>query len=370
MFSNLIKKIILFSVISILFFCLSCSQKTEKVMPVKKDITEMVFASGTLEVDEKYNLTAQAEGYLVQVNFDENSEVLKGQLLAIIDNPNSITNKEASASQLAIANQNITENSPALKQVEANMAFTKNKLSQDKLQAERYKRLWESNSIAKVEYENALLALENTTNNLASLESQYKNILQQAKQQQITQAANLKINTTNQKYNQIKALAQGTVLKRYKQVGDYIRRGDIIATIGNKNTIIARINVDENSMGKIQIGQKTFVQLNTNKSEVFTAKIINISPVFEEVIQSFICEVTFDSILVRPIIGTQLEANILVGEKKQALLIPRNFLGFGNKVLVKGHKEPVIVKTGIISTEWAEIISGISETDELEIVKH
>lgn len=63
--------------------------------------------------------------------------------------------------------------------------------------------------------------------------------------------------------------------------------------------------------------------------------------------------------------GTQLEANILVGEKKNALLVPRNYVGFGNKVNVKGKDENVIIKTGIVSTEYVEVLDGVNQDDIL-----
>ena len=58
-----------------------------------------------------------------------------------------------------------------------------------------------------------------------------------------------------------------------------------------------------------------------------------------------------------------MEANILVGEKKNALLIPKSYVGFGNKINVKGKDEYVIVKTGIVSVEYVEILSGIDKDD-------
>ena len=92
-------------------------------------------------------------------------------------------------------------------------------------------------------------------------------------------------------------------------------------------------------------------------------KISEIISAFDEKTQSFICKVIFDKTIDNSLYGTQLEANILVGEKKNALLIPRNYVGFGNKVNVKGKDEYVIIKTGIVSTEFVEVLSGINEND-------
>ena len=46
-----------------------------------------------------------------------------------------------------------------------------------------------------------------------------------------------------------------------------------------------------------------------------------------------------------------------------------SYLGFGNKVKLKGKDEPVVVKTGIISTEYVEILEGVSKDDILEHIK-
>ena len=65
------------------------------------------------------------------------------------------------------------------------------------------------------------------------------------------------------------------------------------------------------------------------------------------------------------IVGTQLQANIIVGTKANALVMPRNFLDYGNRVKVKGTDEPILIKTGFVSNEWVEIIEGVKESDIL-----
>jgi len=39
-------------------------EKTEETTPIRKDVTETVFASGVLEANNTYSLTAQTDGYL------------------------------------------------------------------------------------------------------------------------------------------------------------------------------------------------------------------------------------------------------------------------------------------------------------------
>jgi hypothetical protein len=61
-----------------------------------------------------------------------------------------------------------------------------------------------------------------------------------------------------------------------------------------------------------------------------------------------------------------IESNIIIAEKKNILVIPREFLKPGNTVKVKGKDEAVKVTTGAEDLEYVEILSGISVADELE----
>ena len=353
--------IILFSFSVLLFSC--TAEKETK--PVVQDIKELVFASGALEWDDAYNLTAQTDGVLTNASFEVGNKVLKGTILATIENKNNQINTQTAQEQLAISNENLTANSPQLQQLQQNIEFAESKYAQDKLQAERYQRLYESKSIAKVEYENVQLNAKNSLANLNALKKQILQIKQQAKQQQITAQGQVDNSKVLQNYNQIVVAESGTIIKKLKTNGDYVRKGEVIATLADEQKVEAVLNVDENSIAKVKVGQLVFVQLNTNKEIIYEGKVSEILSAFDEKTQSFICKVTFDTKLKSSLFGTQLEANILVGEKKNALLIPRNYLGFGNKVNVKGKNENVIIKTGIKSNEYVEVISGLDTNDVL-----
>jgi multidrug efflux pump subunit AcrA (membrane-fusion protein) len=342
----------------------SCGESKE-IQPITQDIKELVFASGQLEWDNSYNLTAQTDGVIQNTNFEVGNVVSKGKVLATIDNPINQINSEVAQEQLVISNQNVSVNAPALQQMEQNIQIAESKYLQDKKNAERYERLNQNNIGSKVEYENAQLTAKNALLNWNGLKKQYALLLQQAKQQQIATKGQLKNNQVLKDYNSIVAVESGTVIKKFKNNGDYVKKGDVIAIIGDQQKVEAVLNVDENSIGKVKLGQTVFVKLNTNKNVVHNGKVTEILSAFDTQSQSFICKVNFDEALANPLFGTQLEANIFIAEKKNALLIPRNYVGFGNKVNVKGQDESVIIKTGIISTEYVEVLDGIDKNTVL-----
>lgn len=361
------------SIAILLFFVLSftaCKNDTSnEVKPTRKDIAEIVFASGSLESDDKYNLTAQTDGNIIKLNIEEGDKVTVNQIAAVIDNKQNIINTKNANEQLKIAQYNNTTNAPLLQQIAANIEAAKEKLSQDVIQEKRYQDLFNQSSVTKVELEKMQLATKTSKANLEALQQQYKSIQQQNQQQYITQNNAVKVNVVNQENNIVKIVAAGKVYKKIKQVGDFVRRGDVIAVIANENKLYAKLNVDESSIDKLNVGQNVVVLLNTQKDKKYNATISEILPVFDEQSQSFIVKIQFVEKPDFTINGTQLEANVFVAEKKNALLIPRSYLSYGNKVQLKDSKELKIINVGIISTEYVEVLSGLSENDVLVPIK-
>jgi multidrug efflux pump subunit AcrA (membrane-fusion protein) len=343
------------------FVLFSCGKKTNETKPERKNVTETVFASGSLEPDNKYNLIAQSDGYIIDLKFNNGEEVKAGQVLAIIDNKASLINASSAEYLTNIAAQNASSEGPTLKQAQANLQLLKEKFEQDSIQLTRYQKLIQSNSVSKLELENVKLTYENSKTNYLNAGQNFKLLKQQTEQQLIAQKSQRDVNSVASGYNEVKAVLAGKIYKKIKEAGDYVRRGDVIAVIGNSGALYAKLNVDENNISKIKIGQEVVVQLNVDKDKVYKAQINEIIPSFDEPSQSFICKAKFTEPVNFNVAGTQLQANITIAEKKNALVIPKTYLGYGNIVKVKG-KGDVVIKPGFVSGEWVEVLSGLDES--------
>lgn len=352
-------------IIAVILGIVSCGKKTEETKPIRKDVTETVFASGILEAKGTYYLTAQVEGYLVNINFEEGDLVTEGKVLAVIDNKESSFNTQSANELYQLAQSNTQANAPALAQAKTSIDIAKQKMEQDALQEQRYKKLLESNSIARVEYENISLGYQTSKSNYESALENYRRIQKDAQQQLINNKVSRDVNTVVLGKNQIKAVVAGKVYKKNKQIGDFVRKGDVIATIGDAQNIYAKINIDESNISKIKIGQEAVIQLNTQKNKNYMGVVTEIYPSFDEASQSFIAKIAFKDSLDFRIVNTQLQTNIMVGFQKNALLIPRNYIDFGGFVQIKGQKEKLKVKTQIVSSDWVQVLGGIDENTVL-----
>jgi HlyD family secretion protein len=352
-------------IVSFFLLIISCGKKTEETKPIRKDLTEMVFASGVLEANNTYNLTAQTDGYLVKIDFNQGDFIKAGTVVAQIDNKENNFNNESADALYLIAEQNTRIKSPSLAQAKNNVNLTKAKMELDSIQLKRYEQLFQGNSISKTELENSLFQFTTSKTNYESAIENYKLVCQQAEQALISAKTSKNVTTVLSANNLIKVVVSGKVYKKLKEPGDFVRKGDVIATIGDADFIYAKVNVDETNIAKIKIGQKAVVQLNTNKVKTYGATVAEIFPAFDETSQSFLCKLIFTDSLDFKISGTQLQSNIIVSQQKNALLIPRNYYEFDGTVTTKTKHEKIAIKTSFISKEWVHIVSGIDDQTTL-----
>lgn len=343
----------------------SCSTEQE-TRPVVQDIRELVFASGQVEWKDSWTLVAQTDGILQNLSLETGDEVQAGQLLGTVHNPANAENLKSAGQQVRLTEKGAA---PLEQQIRQNIVFAEQKYQQDKLQRERYQRLYEKQSVSRQEFENMKLAEENALSQLNVLKEQLASVKLQNEQTLITARNQQENSRILNAYNALRASEKGKVIGKQKFEGDFVRRGDVIATIADPARVEIVLNVDESTIGKVKTGQTVFVRLNTEKDKVYTARVTEIVAAFDPATQSFICKARFDDPAVNPLYGTQLEGNIQVGEKKQALLVPRSSMGYGNTVRIKGKEEPVVLQTGIVSTDYVEVLGGITSDDILLPVK-
>jgi multidrug efflux pump subunit AcrA (membrane-fusion protein) len=124
------------------------------------------------------------------------------------------------------------------------------------------------------------------------------------------------------------------------------------------------MQVDEYDIFKIKNGLKVLITMDSYKGKVFEAKIYNISPVMNERSKTFLVKASFINPPEKLYPFVSFEANIVIQTKQKALLVPRNLL-LNDSTVVKSNGDKVLIKTGLKDYQMVEVLSGISENDEL-----
>ena len=344
-----------------------CQNKHE-ITPERKTIVDAVFASGHTENRSQYTIMANVEGLIQEAYVVEGDTVHSGQRLFRIQNDVQRTQVANAATNLDFARTNASEGSPQLLQLEAQIAQAQKKLSVDSVNYLRYSRLVKTQAVSTSDYDNARLTYQNSQSALVVLEKNLADLRHNLYLSVDNARAQYEIQKENDKYYAITSVGNGVVMNVNKKTGDFIKKGDAIAVMGTGSVII-KLDIAEDDIRRVKVGQKTLISLNSEKEKTYPAMITKIYPSFNSTEQSFVAEAGFDTIPRDLLNGTQLQANIIIGTKENALVIPSYCLMNDSFVLVKGSPGKRRVSVGIRTLEWAEVTAGLQPGEEITAPK-
>ena len=342
---------------------LSGCTETQPTQVVQKDIIDAVFASGYIATTDEYLVMAKAEGYLSQQLVEAGDPVSPGDQLFFVSHDVQSANLATAQANHADALRRTQQGSPDLAQAELQIAHARAQLATDQKNFERHKQLVKTNAVSQREYDQAKLQFEASQNQLQLQEKSLLD-LKSALKLNLDQAANqLKIQQENSRDHFLTSAIQGQILNIYKQQGELVRKGEAIAKIGGGEAI-GRLYIAEEDITLVQPGQTVQIALNTHKDQTFEARISKILPAFDEQQQSFIAEARFTEQPHRLFPGTQLQANIVVDHRENALIIPADHLLPGDSVRLS-DQSTIAVQTGLRTEAWVEITSGLQNGNTL-----
>jgi len=349
------------------FFLISC-KKQEGIQPKHKDIVDAVFASGKAVTVNQYKVTAYSEGYLTTSLVAEGDSVKVGQRLFTIKNDLQQTQEVNAFDNLKYAQSKMANDAPQIQSLQEQINQAEIKKQTDSVNLNRYKNLIATNAVSKVDYDNVALTYKNDVTNVKVLEKQLADLKQTLDLNAKNAKAQYQIQQQNNGFYTVVSVAYGLILNVYKKNGDYVKKGETIADMGN-GKVIARLQVAEDDINRIQLNKLVLISLNTDKDHIYKAAVSKIYPSFDASSQSFIVEATFTE---HPAVlkdGTQLQANFIIQEKKNVLVIPATYLSDGDSVtILEGHKK-IGIKTGIKTLEWVEVTDGLIGNETLELPK-
>jgi macrolide-specific efflux system membrane fusion protein len=336
--------------------------KNDAISPVKKDIREVVFASGIMEMENEYIISAKVDGILTHFNAREGDRVVSAQTIAELDSDVPTGQLNELQIQLEDSKKNAMPTSPQLQNLQNQIAQAEDQYAFDKQQYAIYKELWSKKSVSQLDFEKKKLQYEISKKSLQALNENYQDLwnslqlnVQRYQAQLTTQQAVLK------DYS-IKTEDEGIILNVFKKQGELVRRGEEILKMGNGDYII-KLFVSEEDITKVRLNQKVLVSINTYLGKTYEAKVSKIHPGFNETEQSYIIEAKFIELPEQLFSGTQLQANIETTTREDVLLIPNDYV-LNNTVKLKNGKDKSI-ETGFSNSDWTEVKSGITENDQI-----
>ena len=329
------------------------------------EITESITASGTINPLSTVSIGTQASGRIAEIYVDYNSEVKKGQLLALIDQDNAKANvaqREASL-EIAKAQVEVEEN---------NIKYFKKILDRiSKLNASKYSTEKELEA-AERDYDNAMAQL----------------VLEKA---QVKQAeASLNSAKTELSYTEIKSPVDGIVISKAVEVGQTVAASfstpELFSVAEDLTKMQIEASVVEADIAKVKEGQDVRFSVDSYADEYFHGKVVQVRneaiTTSNVVSYTVVIEIDNSDMKLKP--GMTANVEIITADVKDALLAPNQALRFymedGDKakryqdrgiwVIRKGEPERISVKVGVSDETNTQIFSDeLKEGDPVIVSK-
>ena len=348
---------------------------------IKRDLPRFFEATGSLAGDQQTDVAPQTSGKVVAVGVDIGSPVRRGQMLVRLDDAELKLRVDQAVAQVGQAKA-------ALRQAEEKIglrpgqAFDPNRVAEvaaarvaldlAEKNLRRAEKLIESGDVSRSFYDEQRARRD-------QLKEQYDVAVAQARQNYAgvdvarTNVANaeaqLGLARKNLSYANIPAPIDGFVSERPAEIGEYVSPQQKVATIVRTNPLRIRIDIPEQAIPEVRVGQSVSVTTSAWPDRNFSGRVARIAPNVSAESRTLTVEAEIEngSGALKP--GQFATVRILQERAEPAVLVPARAVvteaGVSRVYVIKdGRAEQRLVQTGQTEGDLIEIKSGVA-ADEL-----
>jgi len=208
------------------------------------------------------------------------------------------------------------------------------------------------------------------------------------KAQEAMESAQNKLESTQDSYGNytITAPISGTVITKSTKAGDKVQSGGnaatTLATIYDLSELTFEMSVDELDVQNVKVGQTVEITADAFEGKRFTGTVTNVSLAssYSNGVTNYPVTVSLDEVG-ELLPGMNVDGNIILEQAEDVLVIPVDALMRGNRVYIKDDSvkeaqgnvpagfRAVEVETGLMNDDYVEILSGLSEGDEVYVAE-
>lgn len=359
----------------------------------KTSIVEKVSASGEIQPEIEVKLSPDVAGEIIELNVEEGDSVEMGKLLVKIRPDNFVSALERTRANLNQQMANLAQSKAALQRAEA-------QFTQAELNFNRQKKLYQEKAISEADYETAQATYISSQKDLEAAKQNVvaAEFIVKSSQASVNEAAeNLRLTNVNSPVSGI--VSSLKVEKGERVVGTQQMAGTEMMTIADLTQMEVRVDVNENDIVRLSLGDTTLIEVDAYSStgKKFKGIVTSIAntantkasadAVTEFKVKIRILNSSYEDLVkagnrypFRP--GMTASVEIMTTSKDNAIAIPLSSVttredqldtlaGGTTKlrelvfVSENGKAKAVKVKTGISDYENIEILEGLKEGDEV-----
>jgi len=343
---------------------------------VVRQLPRFFEASGSLAPNEQTDVAAETSGKVVAVGVDIGSSVRRGQMIVKLDDADFRLRVQQAQAQLEQAIATLHQNEakiglrPGQKFNPENVpevAAARAALDLAERNLRRYEKLVETGDISRATYDQQKSQRD-------QLAQQHQALIHQAQQNYATvansQAAvnaaqtQVSLAKRNLTYTVVAAPMAGFVSDRPADVGEYVSPQQKVATIVSVNPLRVRIDIPEQAITQIHVGESVSVSVAAYTDRNFAGRIARVSPSVTASSRTLTVEAEVQNPNAELKPGQFATIRILLPQSEPAILVPlralRTISGSTYVFVIKnGFAEQRLVQPGQAEGDLVELKTGV-----------
>ena len=352
------------------------------VPAITRDLPRFFEATGSLAADEQTDVAPSISGKVVAIGVELGSYVKRGQMIVRLDENDSRIRLDQTLAQLQQAQA-------AVRQAEAKIGLRPGQnfdptrvadvgsarvaLELAEKQLRRFERLLETGDVSRSSYDQQKAQRD-------QLQQQYEVALTRARQDYAAVSAaragvaNAETQVAQARRNLSYALVyspiNGYVSERPADLGEYVSPATKVATVVSTNPLRVRIDIPEQALSAIQMGQSVSVNVSAYPDRSFSGRVHHVAPSVTPNSRTMTVEAVVENSdgLLKP--GQFATVRIQQPQATSGVLVPLRALraesGTSYVFVIKdGRAEKRIVQLGQAEADLVEIKSGVVSGEQV-----
>ncbi len=354
---------------------------------IMRDLPRFFEATGSLAADEQTDVAPAVSGKVVAVGVDLGSFVGRGAVLARLDDSDARIRLEQAQAQ-------VQQQQAAVRQAQARIglrpgqAFDPARVAEvgsarvalelaDK-QLRRFERLVATGDVSRAAYDQQKAQRDQLQQQLdVAITAARQNYAGVQTAQAAVTSAQTQIEQARKNISDavVTAPISGFVADRPADLGEYVTPASKIATIVRTNPLRVRIDVPEQSVGNVQVGQSVSVNISAFPDRAFSGRVARISPNVTATSRTLTVEAEVENPNNQLKPGQFASVRVLQPKSSPAVLVPQKAVrteAGSSRIFVinkNGRAEQRLVQLGQQEGDLIEIRNGVA-ADELVVTSN
>lgn len=251
----------------------------------KRDITETVSASGKIFPATEVKISSDVSGEIVELHVAEGDTVRKGDILALIDPDLYESQVRRGEASLSAARVQLAQSRSAVQVAIAQKEQSTAQYNNQKRIHKRNEELFQKGVISELEYDNSLMSLETAEADFKSASANLKS------REDDVDAAGFNIESAQASLSELKTSLRKTTIhspmdgvvsllnveQGERVVGTIQMSGDVLMRIADLSYIEAQVEVSENDILNVSLGDIAEIEVEAYYGRVFSGKVTEIA---------------------------------------------------------------------------------------------